>query len=273
MTGRTTLCRDIFFNYGGNGMIIYFSATGNSRFAAHLLADQLNEPITDAGAWIKNNQKGEFYSQTPWVFVAPTYSWQMPHIFADFIRETRFLDNREAYFILTCGGETGNADQEISALCKEKGLNFHGVWPTVMPDNYIIMFPSPAPDKCPQMMEKAADLLKKAADCIRKGQDFPAVPHNWLDKLKSGIVNQGFYRFQIKTTPFYTTERCTGCGKCVRLCPLNNIHLKNGQPVWGSNCTHCTACLNGCPTAAIEYGRKTKGKRRYQCPEYQKPSK
>ncbi len=273
MTGRTTLCRDIFFNYGGNGMIIYFSATGNSRFAAHLLADQLNEPITDAGAWIKNNQKGEFYSQTPWIFVAPTYSWQMPHIFADFIRETRFLDNREAYFILTCGGETGNADQEISALCKEKGLNFHGVWPTVMPDNYIIMFPSPAPDKCPQMMEKAADSLKKAADCIRKGQDFPAVPHNWLDKLKSGIVNQGFYRFQIKTTPFYTTERCTGCGKCVRLCPLNNIHLKNGQPVWGSNCTHCTACLNGCPTAAIEYGRKTKGKRRYQCPEYQKPSK
>lgn len=273
MTGRTTLCRDIFFNYGGNGMIIYFSATGNSRFAAHLLADQLNEPITDAGAWIKNNQKGEFYSQTPWIFVAPTYSWQMPHIFADFIRETRFLDNRDAYFILTCGGETGNADQEISALCKEKGLNFHGVWPTVMPDNYIIMFPSPAPDKCPHMMEKAADLLKKAADCIRKGQDFPAVPHNWLDKLKSGIVNQGFYRFQIKTTPFYTTERCTGCGKCVRLCPLNNIHLKNGQPVWGSNCTHCTACLNGCPTAAIEYGRKTKGKRRYQCPEYQKPSK
>ena len=273
MTGRTTLCRDIFFNYGGNGMIIYFSATGNSRFAAHLLADQLNEPITDAGAWIKNNKKEEFYSQTPWIFVAPTYSWQMPHIFADFIRETRFLDNRDAYFILTCGGETGNADQEISALCKEKGLNFHGVWPTVMPDNYIIMFPSPAPDKCPQMMEKAADSLKKAADCIRKGQDFPAVPHNWLDKLKSGIVNQGFYRFQIKTTPFYTTERCTGCGKCVRLCPLNNIHLKNGQPVWGRNCTHCTACLNGCPTAAIEYGRKTKGKRRYQCPEYQKPSK
>ena len=58
-------------------MIIYFSATGNSRYAAHLLADQLNEPITDAGAWIKNNQKGEFYSETPWVFVSPTYSWQM----------------------------------------------------------------------------------------------------------------------------------------------------------------------------------------------------
>ena len=153
-------------------MIIYFSATGNSRFAAHLLADQLNEPITDAGAWIKNNQKGEFYSQTPWIFVAPTYSWQMPHIFADFIRETRFLDNREAYFILTCGGETGNADQEISALCKEKGLNFHGVWPTVMPDNYIIMFPSPAPDKCPQMMEKAADLLKRLPTASVKDRIF-----------------------------------------------------------------------------------------------------
>ena len=55
-------------------MIIYFSATGNSRYAAQMLADQLNEPVTDAGAWIKNNQKGEFYSETPWIFVSPTYS-------------------------------------------------------------------------------------------------------------------------------------------------------------------------------------------------------
>ncbi|HIT80575.1 MAG TPA: EFR1 family ferrodoxin [Candidatus Faecivivens stercorigallinarum] len=254
-------------------MIIYFSATGNSRYAAQMLADQLNEPVTDAGAWIKNNQKGEFYSETPWIFVSPTYSWQMPHIFADFIRQTRFLDNQDAYFILTCGGETGYADQQIEALCKEKGLHFRGVWPTIMPDNYIIMFPAPDPNKSRQILTKATDSLTQAASIIRDRQDFPALSHNWLDRIKSGIINQGFYRFQIKTAPFHATNSCISCGKCVRVCPLNNIHMKNGRPVWGNNCTHCTACLNGCPSVAIEYGKKTRGKNRYQCPEYQKQGK
>ena len=46
-------------------------------------------------------------------------------------------------------------------------------------------------------------------------------------------------------------------------CPLNNIRLENGKPVWGKNCTHCMACICYCPKEAIEYGKKSKGKPRY----------
>ena len=56
---------------------------------------------------------------------------------------------------------------------------------------------------------------------------------------------------------------CIGCGKCVELCPLNNIHLENGKPLWGKNCTHCMACICYCPKEAIEYGKKSRGKPRY----------
>ena len=59
------------------------------------------------------------------------------------------------------------------------------------------------------------------------------------------------------------TSQCTGCGKCVERCPLNNIKLSNKKPVWGKNCTHCMACIAGCPNEAIEYGKKTQGKPRY----------
>ena len=59
---------------------------------------------------------------------------------------------------------------------------------------------------------------------------------------------------------------CRSCGKCAEQCVTNNIVLQQGRPVWGRNCTHCMACICGCPAAAIEYGRKSIGKPRYQCP-------
>ena len=52
-------------------------------------------------------------------------------------------------------------------------------------------------------------------------------------------------------------------GKCAEVCPLQNIKLKDGKPVWGGNCTHCMACISYCPTEAIEYGKKSLGQVRY----------
>jgi len=52
----------------------------------------------------------------------------------------------------------------------------------------------------------------------------------------------------------------------VKECPLNNIHLKENKPVWDKECTHCMACICKCPTEAIEYGKNSVGKVRYQCP-------
>ena len=63
---------------------------------------------------------------------------------------------------------------------------------------------------------------------------------------------------------------CIGCGKCEKVCPLDNIRLKKGKPEWGGDCTHCMACICSCPREAIEYGKKTLGKRRYLCPEVYK---
>ena len=71
----------------------------------------------------------------------------------------------------------------------------------------------------------------------------------------------------MKADAFFATDACTGCGFCVEACPLNNIRLNDGKPVWGKNCTHCMACICGCPTEAIEYGKRSKGKPRYQCPK------
>lgn len=79
-------------------------------------------------------------------------------------------------------------------------------------------------------------------------------------------MNTLFYRFNMQPKKFTVSDVCVSCGKCEKVCPLGNIRMENGRPVWGEHCTHCMACISGCPAEAIEYGKSTRGKARYQCP-------
>lgn len=47
-------------------------------------------------------------------------------------------------------------------------------------------------------------------------------------------------------------EKCTGCGDCVKICPVEAIKLKSGLAVIDNEeCLDCGACLDECPTEAI----------------------
>ena len=251
-------------------MIVFYSGTGNSRRAADVLARALQEDTRDAFHFIRDGIAPEFVSTTPWVFVSPTYAWQLPHIFRDFLLSGHFEGSRDAYFVMTCGSEVGNAAAHIRALCKEKGFTFRGLFPVIMPENYIAMFNAPQPDAAAPIIEKADRELLRAAGYIASREDFPDVKTSVLDHFTSGPVNKAFYRLFVKAGPFTVSDSCIGCGKCEKACVMGNIALKNGKPSWGSGCTHCMACICGCPVSAIEYGSKSRGKPRYQCPPYQK---
>lgn len=251
-------------------MVVYFSGTGNSRWCARVVAESLSDKLLDSIHYMKHGIAAELISGTPWVFVAPTYAWQLPRVFASFIHSGNFDGNKDAYFILTCGSEIGNAGERIKALCKEAGLNYRGVLQVPMPENYVAMFQVPPAETCVQMIRDARPVLDTGIDCIRQNKSFPAVKPSALDKLKSGPINQGFYTYYVKAKAFYATEHCTGCGKCMELCPLNNIRLTGGKPTWGDQCTHCMACICYCPAEAIEYGKRSMGKTRYRCEDYLK---
>ena len=84
-------------------MILYYSATGNSRHCAARLAGLCGDEAVDVFAYIKNGVAGEFVSGRPFVFVSPTHGWRLPGIFADFIRAARFSGNERASFIKRIG--------------------------------------------------------------------------------------------------------------------------------------------------------------------------
>ena len=178
------------------------------------------------------------------------------------------MGSKDAYFVMTCGSEIGNPEPKNKALCEEIGLRFLGTLEVVMPENYIVMFNAPGQDKACEIVAAAQPMLERGVARIREKRAFPVHKACITDKLKSGFVNDMFYRICVKSKAFFVSRNCIGCGRCEKACPLGNIQMKNGTPAWGDRCTHCMACICGCPAGAIEYGKSSKGKPRYQCPAY-----
>ncbi len=254
--------------FGGSIMIVYYTGTGNSRYVAQRFAAALGDDLITANEYIKNDTPADLHSDRPWVFVSPTYGWQIPHIFADFLRRGRFTGSRKAYFVMTCGSEIGNAGSRIAALCADIGLDYQGVLQVVMPENYVAMFYVPGAEESAQIIAAAQPSIDGGIACVQRGEPFPAPRVGLLDRFKTGPVNTIFYRWFVKSGPFTVSDACIGCGKCALSCPVNGIDIIERKPRWNGACTHCMACICGCPISAIEYGRKSLGKPRYQCPEY-----
>ena len=46
-------------------------------------------------------------------------------------------------------------------------------------------------------------------------------------------------------------DKCIGCGKCEKLCPMNNIKIVDKKVVQNNQCTMCYRCINHCPKQAM----------------------
>lgn len=244
-------------------MIFYFSGTGNSQFVAKEIAGHINDEIVSINHLLKNGKRSVFKSASPLIFVLPTYAWRIPKVVDNWIRKAEFTENKEAYFILTCGGAAGNADVYAKKLCKETGLAFRGLASIVMPENYLALFPTPDEPQCQIIIEESKPAIKLLAEQIQRGEAFPWKKASIKEKLLSGPVNLIFYPLFVKDKGFTVKDTCISCNQCVENCPLNNIELHSGKPIWKGNCTHCMACIACCPKEAIEYKDASKGRHRH----------
>ena len=248
-------------------MILYFSGTGNSGYAARRIADGLGEPLLCLNDRIKAGDTAPVETGERLVIVTPTYAWRIPRIVEDWLLHTELTGAKRAWFVMTCGSEIGDADRYNRRLCQAKGLACMGTAQIVMPENFIAMFNAPTVEEARRIVAKAEPFIDRAIAAIRAGHMFSPPRKKLYDRIASSAVNPVFYPLFVKANSFTASDVCIGCGKCEKLCPLNNITLQNARPVWGTNCTQCMACICYCPTRAIEYGKKSAGKPRYHFEE------
>lgn len=88
---------------------------------------------------MKKESASMLTSDRSYVFVCPIYAWMIPKAVETFIRQTSFGGNKEAYFVLTCGDETGNTIHYMKRLCKDKDFDLKGLSGVVMPINHIVL--------------------------------------------------------------------------------------------------------------------------------------
>ena len=119
-------------------------------------------------------------------------------------------------------------------------------------------------DRAETIVRKAVPTVDDISSRISRHEPLKYVTRGGL--VKSTLVNSLFIRFYTGGKGFRSTERCTGCGSCVGMCPVDAISLEDGRPVWGGPCMQCLACLNRCSEQAIEFKGRTVGRRRYVCP-------
>ncbi len=246
-------------------MILYFSGTGNSAYVANYIGRQLNDKVVNLFDYLKNHNYSRMTSDRPWVFVAPTYAWQIPRIVRDWIIRTELAGNAKVYFVMTCGDEIGNAGHYAEQLCQKKNLIYMGCAEIVMPENYIAIYEAPEEEEAERIIQNAETNIQETAELIKLVARIPDKKIGVRNIIKSSMVNAVFYPCIVSAKNFYALDQCISCGHCERVCPLSNIVIINGKPIWGKNCTHCMACICTCPKEAIEYGKASLGKRRYTC--------
>lgn len=251
-------------------MIFYFSGTGNSKYIADKLSICLDEKTVNiAKAYKEKNYSYDCTDDNKIGFVFPTYGWSIPYVVKDFIESLEFKNVPEDiyYFAVNnCGASEGRSLYDLSMLLETKGIKLDYARTLILPDNYIIMF-NPLDDEEKKRIFKAANI--KLANIINN-----ILRNKKSVQIKKGIllypyklVNKFFTKFLNGTSKFRTTDDCTGCGFCSQICSTSTINMKEGKPVWvEDSCVHCLACLNRCPSSAIEYGSKTVDKERYVNP-------
>ncbi len=251
-------------------MVLYFSATGNSKYCAEKVASATNDSLFSLNNAMKKGQRViDCSDANQLVIVSPVYDMGMSWAVNEYLEAVDIVNIPDSCYIcsvFTCGKSCGIAADEMQELLQHKGLALNTAYAVCMPDTYISMFPLASQKKQKEILSKAelelADVICKIQD---KKPDFKMPPA--MPKPVAKIIRKINIPKQRKTNHFWVQDRCNGCGLCRQICPMNIIQIEEGKPVWtNDNCACCLGCIHRCPEQAIQYGKKTEKTGRYTNP-------
>lgn len=257
-------------------MILYFSAEGNTRYAAERLGSELKEEAIS----IISKSPGEIkFKGESLGIMFPVYSWGVPPIMIQYLHSLseQFVSQvagHRIWMVCTFGDDIAMAPEMLKKALKSLGLELSGGWNVQMPNTYVALpgFDVDKPDVEKEKLKHSVPAIDIIAKKIKENKFEESYVRGSFPRFKSGIIYPLFKKWGITPSKWISTDGCVGCGICEKVCQINNIKMVKGRdahlrPEWGDKCISCMACYHSCPRHAIEYGNITKGKGQYLCPD------
>ena len=245
----------------------WFSGTGNSLVVARDLAQILGARLEPMARFLAEGRV-----QAPRglaVLVFPVYFGALPNLVARFVAS---LDGAEACkltAIATYGGGAGESFDQLNQILALRGSKLNAVYGLHLPQNAFNKFwENPA-----AIFRAVARRVGKMAGEIEAGRPVRSLDQAWLQPILARFRSQirGANRRSLLAVSgladdpththhdlvaasdrsYRTNDSCNACGLCVRLCPVGNLSLETGRPVWSGRCEACLSCYHSCPRQAI----------------------
>lgn len=252
-------------------MILYFSGTGNTRHCAEELGRMLGEDVRriTVDQLRQPAQATINVGDERVIFMFPVYAWSLPPVVSRLLEQARFVFDKapEAWMVATCGDDVGLTDKVWRRLVSDAGFRPMGAFSVEMPNTYVCMkgFDVDSAELKHKKVKASTERLRHIANAIKAGKPVePDVVRGKAPWFKTVVINPWFRHFAMSAKGFHVNDKCTGCGLCIRRCPMENlVPGRAGRPVWGPHCAFCLRCYHGCPSGAVQYGEATEGKDRY----------
>lgn len=253
-----------------NIALYYFTGTGNTRLIGeavrnHFEREGLFVTMVDmAGPEELPLREGDWTLG----FLFPVYGLTLPKLVRKFIGNLPPGGNREYFLIANGHSNTGKSRTAAARILDRKGYRLIGTASTFTPSSSIITEETEPEETAAGMREEA--LLKArhfAADLLMCRAEIEREETSFRNKAVSLLFSVAMPGMLLKKTSVGSS--CKSCGFCASICPVGNIAMSDGTPVWGKNCEVCMRCINYCPTRSIEM-MNSPGKRPYREPGFEK---